>query len=88
MRVSPKKKKKRAERRRKKLHNIITEACVWMKAAATHFFGSKGKEHDTCNYVRHNHKFMLDFNSYSRLPAPRFVFSGGTRACASSLAPS
>lgn len=24
-------------------------------------FAQKKNEHDTCNYVRHNHEFMLDF---------------------------
>lgn len=50
MRVSPKNKNK-------KLHETA-ECFSWSKNDI-----SFAQEHDICNYVRHNHKFMLDLNS-------------------------
>ena len=53
MRVSPKNKTK------KKQTFVHDVASKWKKQR--HFLALKEKEeHDTCNYVRHNHKFMLD----------------------------
>lgn len=54
MRVSPKK-------HTASIHSTTTSCSILLKEKSDNFFCSKKKEHDTCNYVCHNHKFMLDF---------------------------